>query len=86
MRVPIGGTDFDLGPWAYNETPENDAKLSNFTKLDPRDLKRNAQIKELVVVSKISYVNILAVTWVSYAFFFGIQKSFKFITCTLVQY
>lgn len=39
-RVPIGGCDFDLAPWAYNEYPENDPQLSNFTKLDQRDLDR----------------------------------------------
>lgn len=37
MRLSIGGCDFDLEPWAYNEQPKNEVKLSNFTKLDPRD-------------------------------------------------
>lgn len=40
MRIPIGGSDFDLAPWAYNELPTHDANLSNFRKLDDRDLKR----------------------------------------------
>lgn len=40
MRIPIGGCDFDLAPWAYNEEPTNDAALSNFTALDARDLER----------------------------------------------
>lgn len=39
-RIPIGGCDFDLEPWAYNEFPENDTVLSNFTRLDKRDLDR----------------------------------------------
>lgn len=39
-RVPIGGCDFDLSPWAYNEKPANDKNLSNFTKLNSRDLER----------------------------------------------
>lgn len=39
-RVPIGGCDFDLEPWAYNESPVNDRCLSNFTSLDERDLDR----------------------------------------------
>lgn len=40
MRIPIGGCDFDLAPWAYNEQPINDAKLSNFVELDQRDVNR----------------------------------------------
>lgn len=39
-RIPIGGCDFDLSPWAYNELPVNDIYLSNFTQLDKRDLDR----------------------------------------------
>lgn len=39
-RVPIGGNDFDLKPWVYNEVPENDKRLSNFKKLDKRDEDR----------------------------------------------
>lgn len=40
MRIPIGGSDFDLAPWAYNEQPTHDLNLSNFAQLDDRDLKR----------------------------------------------
>lgn len=40
IRIPIGGSDFDLAPWAYNELPRQDANLSNFVKLDERDTKR----------------------------------------------
>lgn len=40
IRIPIGGSDFDLAPWAYNELPAHDVNLSNFQKLDDRDLKR----------------------------------------------
>lgn len=39
-RVPIGGSDFDREAWVYNELPTNDKRLSNFTKLDQRDLDR----------------------------------------------
>lgn len=63
LRVPIGGTDFDLSPWAYNEHPENDVHLSNFTQLDKRDITRNAQLKELAQVCKNKNVKILAVNW-----------------------
>lgn len=40
IRMPIGGSDFDLIPWAHHESPMNDASLSNFLELDDRDLKR----------------------------------------------
>lgn len=40
MRIPIGASDFDLSPWAYNEYPADDKELLNFTKLDERDLQR----------------------------------------------
>lgn len=40
MRIPIGGCDFDLAPWAYNEKPRNDVNLTHFTALDQRDLER----------------------------------------------
>lgn len=43
-RVPIGGTDCDFEPWAYNEFPVNDWRLSNFTSLDQRDWDRVVQI------------------------------------------
>lgn len=47
LRVPIAGCDFDLDPWAYNEVPENDSSLSNFTKLDARDEKLIERIREI---------------------------------------
>lgn len=31
LRVPIGGTDYSTHGYAYNELPEDDAALSNFT-------------------------------------------------------
>lgn len=63
LRIPIGGSDFDFTPWAYNEYPENDAKLSNFTKLDPRDLERNAQLKDLKSIAKNPSIKLLAAAW-----------------------
>lgn len=30
-RVPIGGTDFSTRPYTYDDYPENDVNLSNFT-------------------------------------------------------
>lgn len=40
MRIPIGGSDFDLTPWTYMEATVEDQNLTNFTKLDHRDLER----------------------------------------------
>lgn len=47
LRIPIGGCDFSLSPWGYNELPENDRNLSNFTKLDPRDEQMIIQLKKI---------------------------------------
>lgn len=63
VRFPIGGCDFGLEPWAYNEYPENDSQLSNFTQLDARELRRNQQFKELIRITKNPSVKILAAAW-----------------------
>uniref|UniRef100_A0A8W7PP31 Glucosylceramidase n=1 Tax=Anopheles coluzzii TaxID=1518534 RepID=A0A8W7PP31_ANOCL len=63
MRVPIGGCDFDLAPWAYNELPVNDATLSNFTHLDERDLVKVAQIKELMNVTGNGEIRLIGAAW-----------------------
>ncbi|XP_017480968.1 PREDICTED: glucosylceramidase-like [Rhagoletis zephyria] len=63
MRTPIGGCDFDLEPWAYNEQPENETTLSNFTKLDPREEKRIEQIKHLKLISNVENLRIKAAAW-----------------------
>lgn len=52
IRLAMVGCDFDLEPWAYNENPENDAPLSNFTCLHQRDVDRNIQLKGIVEVFK----------------------------------
>lgn len=63
MRVPIGGCDFDLAPWAYNEQPENDAALSNFTCLDGRDLHRIEQLRELELTSQNGHIKFIGSAW-----------------------
>lgn len=63
MRIPIGSSDFDLENWAYNLTPENDRKLSNFTRLDDRDRQRNHQIKEMKSVTGLKNVQIFGCPW-----------------------
>ncbi|XP_037952534.1 lysosomal acid glucosylceramidase-like [Teleopsis dalmanni] len=64
MRIPLGGCDFDLSPWAYNEYPENDAELTNFT-IDARDELRVAQIRRLIEVSKVKNLRIKGAAWSS---------------------
>lgn len=62
IRLPIGGCDFDSEPWAYNETPANDSRLSNFTTLDPRESNRNIILKEINGISSRG-VEFLAAAW-----------------------
>lgn len=63
MRMTIGGCDFDLQPWAYNESPLNDVALSNFTKLDERDLRKVKQIHSLIEVTKNVGIKFLGAAW-----------------------
>ncbi|XP_073816320.1 lysosomal acid glucosylceramidase-like [Musca autumnalis] len=63
MRMSIGGCDFDLAPWAYNEEPANDANLSNFTKIDPRDQTKAEQIKRLMAVANPKNLRIKGAAW-----------------------
>lgn len=61
--MSIGGCDFDLAPWAYNEEPKNDADLTAMNELDPRDQKKVEQIKRLKEVSKVSELKIKGAAW-----------------------
>jgi len=63
MRMPIGGCDFDLEPWAYNENPKNDIKLANFTNLDNRDIYRINQIKKLKTISNNYDIKHMSSAW-----------------------
>ncbi|KAM7359469.1 glucocerebrosidase 1b [Cochliomyia hominivorax] len=63
LRMSIGGSDFDLEPWAYNELPENDRLLTNFTKLDARDEKKAEQIHRLKAVSNLKNLKIKGAAW-----------------------
>ncbi|XP_039964293.1 lysosomal acid glucosylceramidase-like [Bactrocera tryoni] len=65
LRTPIGGCDFDLAPWAYNEEPRDDPKLSNFQKLDPRDEIKVQQMERLKSASDLENLKIMAVAWSS---------------------
>ncbi|XP_062540118.1 lysosomal acid glucosylceramidase [Armigeres subalbatus] len=63
MRIPIGGSDFDLKPWAYNESPMDDKLLLNFTVLDKRDQVRIEQIKELMQVADNHEIKLMGTAW-----------------------
>lgn len=63
LRIPIGGCDFDLSPWAYNEAPTNDISLSNFTTLDRRDKVKVEQIKELMDSADNRDIKIMGAAW-----------------------
>lgn len=63
MRIPIGGCDFDLAPWAYNEEPHNDKKLSNFYKLDQRDVEKVEQIKRLMEITDNNQIKFVGAAW-----------------------
>jgi glucosylceramidase len=63
MRIPIGGCDFDIEPWAY-EFPD-DFQLSNFTRLDERDLDRIKEIKVLQSISSNFDIKFLGAAWSS---------------------
>lgn len=63
MRIPIGGCDFDVEPWAYNEYPKHDPELTGFTKLDRRDLERIEQINELRKVTGNEDIKFFGAAW-----------------------
>lgn len=63
IRMSIGGCDFDLRPWAYNEQPQHDRLLSNFSSLDPRDLQKVEQLKRLKRVAQLQELKIMAAAW-----------------------
>lgn len=65
IRIPIGCSDFDLEQWAYNLYPQNDTKLSNFTKLDEHDVVRNQQLKELKRVTGRKGLKTIGCAWTS---------------------
>ncbi|XP_046963951.1 lysosomal acid glucosylceramidase-like [Vanessa cardui] len=62
IRVPNGSTDFSTRPYAYNEYPVNDTKLTNFT-LAPEDiLYKVPMIQACMKVAKLD-VEVVTATW-----------------------
>lgn len=63
IRTPIGGCDFDLEPWAYNELPRNDFTLTNFTELDARDVEKILFLRKLALVSNNYDIKLIGSAW-----------------------
>jgi glucosylceramidase len=63
MRFPIGGCDFDVEPWAYNEYPEHDPFLTGFTKIDGRDVEKIKQVEELKRVTNNHNIKLIGAAW-----------------------
>ncbi|XP_034827997.1 lysosomal acid glucosylceramidase-like [Maniola hyperantus] len=62
VRTPIGGSDFSVRPYAYNELPWGDARLTNFT-FSPEDiLYKIPMFKSIFKVAK-TPIHIVATTW-----------------------
>ncbi|XP_041972484.1 lysosomal acid glucosylceramidase isoform X2 [Aricia agestis] len=62
MRVPIGGTDFSTHPYAYNELPENDTLLTNYT-LTIEDRKYKIPMIKAAMQEATSPIHLVATTW-----------------------
>ncbi|XP_068623495.1 lysosomal acid glucosylceramidase-like [Battus philenor] len=62
LRVPIGGCDFSTHPYAYNELPENDVQLSNYS-LTHEDYKYKIPMIRAINRVATSPVHIVASTW-----------------------
>ncbi|XP_075983909.1 lysosomal acid glucosylceramidase-like [Anticarsia gemmatalis] len=62
IRVPIGGTDFSTHPYAYNDQPENDVKLSNFT-LAYEDYQYKIPMIKAGMKVATAPVHVIATTW-----------------------
>ena len=63
MRFPIGGCDFDVEPWAYNEFPEYDPFLTGFKQLDKRDIEKIDQVNQLKKVTGNHDIKIIGAAW-----------------------
>ncbi|KAJ8711399.1 hypothetical protein PYW07_008641 [Mythimna separata] len=62
LRVPIGGTDYSTHGYAYNELPEDDAALSNFT-LSYEDYEYKIPMVKACMEAASAPIHILSATW-----------------------
>lgn len=65
MRLTIGGCDFDLQKWVYNESPKNDLTLSNFTELNAVDIERVKYIHRIKELTNRDNLKIIGAAWTS---------------------
>ncbi|CAK1541493.1 unnamed protein product [Leptosia nina] len=62
LRVPIGGCDFSTRKYAYNELPENDIRLSNFSLVE-EDLEYKIPMIKAAFAASVNPINIIASPW-----------------------
>ncbi|XP_049878911.1 lysosomal acid glucosylceramidase-like [Pectinophora gossypiella] len=61
-RVPIAGCDFSVRPYAYNELPINDTKLSNFS-LSIEDFKYKIPMLKAIMNATKTPLKVVAAAW-----------------------
>ncbi|KAI5635677.1 glycosyl hydrolase family 30 TIM-barrel domain-containing protein [Phthorimaea operculella] len=62
VRVPIGGSDYSERIYSYNDLPENDIKLSNFSLAREDYEYKLPMLKEIMKTSK-TPIHIIGTTW-----------------------
>ncbi|PZC83610.1 hypothetical protein B5X24_HaOG207593 [Helicoverpa armigera] len=62
LRVPIGGSDFSTRGYAYNDLPEHDVNLANFT-LEHEDYEYKIPMIEACMEVATAPIEIIAATW-----------------------
>ncbi|CAG4933580.1 unnamed protein product [Colias eurytheme] len=62
VRVPIGGSDFSTHPYAYNELPEDDINLTNYT-LAPEDFQLKIPMLHQILNLSADAVHIVGTVW-----------------------
>ncbi|XP_023943786.2 lysosomal acid glucosylceramidase [Bicyclus anynana] len=62
VRTPIGGADFSIRTYAYNELPLNDASLTNFTYTPEDIIYKIPMFRSIMNVAK-TPVHTVATTW-----------------------
>ncbi|XP_072934604.1 lysosomal acid glucosylceramidase-like isoform X2 [Epargyreus clarus] len=62
LRVPIGGCDFSTHPYAYNELPVNDTRLTNFTLAPEDNIYKIPLIKSLMTAAT-APIHVVGTTW-----------------------
>ncbi|KAM3959512.1 LOW QUALITY PROTEIN: lysosomal acid glucosylceramidase-like [Aphomia sociella] len=62
MRLPIGGSDFSTHAYAYNEYPENDTQLTNYS-LSYEDYNYKIPFIKAASTVSVTPLHIVATTW-----------------------